>query len=80
MNKLEEYKSKINYDVWEDLMWSSLDEQKKIELKKLMKKEFWDEENGGESWLMKRYMIIWLEWSVLIITIIPSVWNTIWSY
>ena len=50
MNKLEEYKSKINYDVWEDLMWSSiLDEQKKIELKKLMKKEFWDEENGGES-------------------------------
>ena len=50
MNKLEEYKSKINYDVWEDLMWSSiLDEQKKIELKKLMKKDFWDEENGGES-------------------------------
>ena len=50
MNKLEEYKSKINYDVWEDLMWSSIvDEQKKIELKKLMKKEFWDEENGGES-------------------------------
>ena len=49
MNKLEEYKSKINYDVWEDLMWSSLDEQKKIELKKLMKKEFWDEEHGGES-------------------------------
>ena len=50
MNKLEEYKSKINYDVWEDLMWTSiLDEQKKIELKKLMKKEFWDEENGGES-------------------------------
>ena len=50
MNKLEEYKSKINYDVWEDLMWSSIvDEQKKIELKKLMKKDFWDEENGGES-------------------------------
>ena len=50
MNKLEEYKSKINYDVWEDLMWSSIvDEQKKIELKKLMKKEFWDEENVGES-------------------------------
>ena len=50
MNKLEEYKSKINYDVWEDLMWTSiLDEQKKIELKKLMKKEFWDEEHGGES-------------------------------
>ena len=50
MNKLEEYKSKINYDVWEDLMWTSIvDEQKKIELKKLMKKEFWDEENGGES-------------------------------
>ena len=49
MNKLEEYKSKINYDVWEDLMWTSLDDQKKIELKKLMKKEFWDEENGGES-------------------------------
>ena len=49
MNKLDEYKSKINYDVWEDLMWSSLDEQKKIELKKLMKKEFCDEENGGES-------------------------------
>ena len=50
MNKLEEYKSKINYDVWEDLMWTSiLDEQKKIELKKLMKKEFWDEEHSGES-------------------------------
>ena len=31
MNKLEEYKSKINYDVWEDLMWTSIvDEQKKI--------------------------------------------------
>ena len=49
MNKLKEYKSKINYDVWEDLMWSSLDDQKKIELKKLMEKEFWDEEHGGES-------------------------------
>ena len=50
MNKLEEYKSKINYDVWEDLMWSSIvDEQKKIKLKKLIEKEFWDEEHGGES-------------------------------
>ena len=49
MNKIDEYKSKINYDVWEDLMWSSLDDQKKIELKKLMEKEFWPEEIGGES-------------------------------
>ena len=49
MNKLKEYKSKINYDVWEDLMWTSLDDQKKIELKKLMEKEFWPKENGGES-------------------------------
>jgi hypothetical protein len=44
MNKLEEYKSKINYDVWEDLMWSSImDDQKKIE------KDFWPPEDGGES-------------------------------
>ena len=49
MNKIDEYKSKINYDVWEDLMWSSLDDQKKIELKKLMEKEFWPNEDGGEG-------------------------------
>ena len=50
MNKLEEYGSKINYDVWEDLMWSSImDDQKKIELKKLIEKEFWDAEDGGEG-------------------------------
>ena len=49
MNKIDEYKSKINYDVWEDLMWSSLDDKKKIELKKLMEKEFWPNEDGGEG-------------------------------
>jgi hypothetical protein len=54
MNKLEEYKSKINYDVWEDIMpikqRMPCDETEKINaIRNVILKEFWPPEDGGES-------------------------------
>ena len=50
MNKLEEYKSKINYDVWEDIMPINqrmpCDETEKTNV---ILKDFWPPEDGGES-------------------------------
>ena len=52
MNKIDEYKSKIRWDAWEDVtsIKQPRDETEKINaIRNVILKDFWPPENGGEG-------------------------------